>query len=134
MRPIVTLALAALLAGCGASTDAPGANADATATVAPSPQAPASPSPAMQELTGTLGGDAELEGGCVWLETGDGRIEVLWPEGWTVGTDPVELRDPDGQVVAGDGDAVEVTAAPAPDLVSTCQVGELWRATAVRAP
>jgi hypothetical protein len=131
VRLLVTLAVVALLAGCGAPATDPGAGATATGDA--SRRAIASSPPATQQLTGTLGGDAELEGGCVWLDTGQGRVEVLWPEGWTVGTDPVELRDPDGQVVAGAGDEIEVEAAPAPDLVSTCQVGDLWRATAVRA-
>lgn len=133
MRAMATLALAALLAGCGGP---PTADPDPTpgAAAQPTPQAMASPTIATQPLVGTLGGDAQLEGGCVWLDTDVGRIEVLWPEGWTVGTDPIELRDPDGEVVAGEGDELGIDGAPAPDLVSTCQVGELWRATAVRAP
>ena len=56
---------------------------------------------------------------------------MLWPEGWTAGTDPVELRSPDGEVGAGAGDEGRVDASPAPKLVSTCQAGELWPATAV---
>lgn len=123
MRPIATLALTAVLAGCGASAADP----------EPTPRELVTPSAATQALVGTLGGDAQLEGGCVWLDTDDGRIEVLWPEGWTVGTDPVELRNPDGEVVAGAGDEVRVDASPAREMVSTCQVGRIWRATAVEA-
>lgn len=133
MRPIATLALTVLLAGCGASATDPEPSPSA-ADPAPTPRELVSPSVATQPVVGTLGGDAQLEGGCVWLDTDDGRIEVLWPEGWTVATDPIELRNPDGEVAAGEGDEVRVDAAPAPELVSTCQVGELWRATRVSVP
>lgn len=133
MRPIATLALAVLLAGCGGTAADPEPSPRASADV-PTPPVLASPSASTEPLVGTLGGDAQLEGGCVWLNTDEGRIEVLWPEGWTVGTDPIELRDPGGEVVAGEGDRVRVDAAPAPALVSTCQIGELWRATTVDVP
>lgn len=82
-------------------------------------------------ITGELGGDAQLEGGCVWVEADDGRYEVLWPQGWQAGADPVELRNPDGDVIAREGDEVRVTGAEATDVATTCQVGTVFEAGAV---
>lgn len=79
-------------------------------------------------LTGVLAGDPQLEDGCVWLETDDGSYEVLWPAGWEADADPVELRNPDGEVVAREGDEVGVDGSEAPDAVTTCQVGPVFDA------
>lgn len=122
-RLTVLLLTVLLLAGCGASS----------ADSEPTARQLASPSAATRTRAGTLGGDARLEGGCVWLDTDDGRIEIVWPDGWTADADPVELRDPSGGVVAAAGDDVRIDGSPAPDAVSTCQVGEIWTATAVSA-
>lgn len=127
MRTVATLlALAALLptlAACGGAAD---------------PESPADEGdPAMSDdtgettITGELSGDAELEGGCVWLETDDARYEVLWPEGWEANADPIELRNPDGDVIAREGDEVQVTGAEATDVATTCQVGTIFEANAV---
>lgn len=82
-------------------------------------------------VTGQLGGSAQLEGGCVWVEADDGRYEVLWPQGWQADADPVELRNPDGDVIAREGDEVRVTGAEATDVATTCQVGTVFEASAV---
>lgn len=82
-------------------------------------------------IAGTLDGDADLEGGCVWLDTADGRYEVLWPDGWRASADPVALRNPDGDVVARRGDRVEVTGRRAEDRITTCQRGTIFEATEV---
>lgn len=124
MRTAILLALLLALTACGASSAAP-------ATDATVPADPASAGTAQATLSGVLGGDADLEGGCVWLDTDDGRVEVVWPDGYRVTTDPVEVRDPDDAVVAAEGGEVTIEGAPAADRVSTCQVGEIWTATAV---
>lgn len=82
-------------------------------------------------ITGTLGGDESLEGGCAWLDTADGRYQVLWPDGYTVEFGPVRLLGPEGEVVADAGQTLTVEGEPAEDMMSVCQVGELWQATAV---
>ncbi len=82
---------------------------------------------AKQSLTGTLEGDAQLEGGCVWLETPDGRYEVLWPDDIKAETDPVQLVR-DGEVVAEEGDEVVVEGHVEDDMVSVCQVGTIFTA------
>jgi hypothetical protein len=62
------------------------------------------------QLTGTLSGDPELEGGCIWLMApGGSRWAVLWPEGYSEelrGEEAVLLRD--GQVIAREGDYLTV--------------------------
>lgn len=82
-------------------------------------------------ITGALAGDPELEGGCVWLETEEARYEVLWPDGWEADTDPIELRNPEGDVVAREGDELRVTGQQADDVATTCQVGTIFEASAV---
>lgn len=82
-------------------------------------------------LEGTLGGDPELEGGCAWLDTDDGRYEVLYPQGYELGLDPVRLTAPDGDTVAEEGDTVRVRGQVTDDVVSVCQVGTIFRATEV---
>lgn len=84
------------------------------------------------EITGALGGDAQLEGGCVWVDGADGeRYEVLWPGGWEADADPVELRDPEGQVVAREGDEVTVRGTTPADVATVCQVGTVVEASEV---
>jgi hypothetical protein len=83
------------------------------------------------QIIGKLGGDPELEGGCVWVETGDERYEVQWPEGWQADADSVQLRNPDGEVVASEGDELTVSGAMAHDVVTVCQVGPVFEATDV---
>jgi hypothetical protein len=108
MRRMYMLVVLIALTGCAtASSDATTATATATSH--------------MRE--GLLGGDPELEGGCVWLDTGQERLEIIWPEGYRITADPIELRDPTGAVVATAGDRIRVRGDVAPDVMSVCQVG-----------
>ena len=125
MRTAIVTVLLLTAAACAGS---PAADAgDATGTQA-SPTSAAS-----DTLVGTLGGDPALEGGCVWLDTDTGRVEVVWPDGYTASAEPLELRGPDGEVVAAAGDDVRIEGSRADDRVSVCQVGAIWEATAVDA-
>lgn len=80
---------------------------------------------------GTLGGDASLEGGCAWLDTSDGRLEVLYPEGYEVRFEPLRLLGPDGETIAEEGDTVRVRGRVAEDRMSICQVGTIFQASEV---
>ena len=81
-------------------------------------------------VTGRLGFD-DIEGGCSFLETGDGtRYEVAYPEGWTIDRMQAELRGPDGQV-AHAGESVTVVGAVATYRSSICQIGPIFVATDV---
>jgi len=91
------------------------------------------PSGPVEVLRGTLGGDAQLEGGCTWLDTNSGeRVQVLYPEGYEATADPVRLVGPDGAEIAGAGDLVEIEVGGRPDVSTICQVGPVVQATAVR--
>lgn len=92
----------------------------------------ASKSTALGEiLTGTLGGDAALEGGCTWLEFEGERVQVVYPDGYRATADPLELTGPDGTVIARGGDKVTVTGAPDPGMATFCQVGPVFTADMV---
>jgi hypothetical protein len=84
-------------------------------------------------MTGTLTGDAQLEGGCVWIDTPEGAIELLLPEGYTTTTEPVALVGPDGETLAEAGDEVTITGRPATEILTTCQVGAVWHVSAIEA-
>ena len=84
------------------------------------------------DLIGTFGGDAQLEGGCAWVDGDDGkRYEVIYPEGWRVHFDPLHLVDPDGDVRAEEGDRIGLNGSVATDSVSFCQVGRICEASEV---
>jgi hypothetical protein len=126
------LALAALLmAACGEDVaEPPGDEPEPT-------EEPAEPDDRDEAedamvLTGTFTGDPQLEGGCAWVETDDGtRYEVMWPQGYEVTWHPLELRGPDGAVVARDGDEVRVSGTVAEDMASICMVGPIVQADTV---
>lgn len=84
-----------------------------------------------QVLEGTLGGDAQLEGGCAWLENDEGRFEVRYPDGYEVAFEPVRLVGPDGDTVAEEGDVVRVRGRIGGDVVTVCQVGTVFDAQEV---
>ncbi|CAN5675869.1 MAG: hypothetical protein H0T98_00925 [Euzebyaceae bacterium] len=83
-------------------------------------------------LTGTLGRDETLEGGCAWLEADGRRWQVIYPHGYRLDVASGALFGPDGKI-AGNGDTVTVQGAEAPDMATTCQVGPVFRATSVEA-
>ena len=56
--------------------------------------------------TGTFHAARTPQGACAWI--GEKRAAFVWPYGYRVSFDPVELLDPDGQVVAREGDIVTV--------------------------
>lgn len=123
---IVLLAIA--LAACGG---APGGGPVAGGGATAAPTGTQSGGSETGELSGTLGGDAQLEGGCAWLDAGGTRWQVAYPDGYTVTFDPLRLTGPGGEVAA-EGDTVTVTGAPAEGVATICQVGPVWQATAVR--
>jgi hypothetical protein len=130
-----------LLAACTAAPAASGPSA-ATSTAAPSASASPSislitPGPSKQipgatdTYTGILSFDS-IEGGCAFLQTADGRkLEILYPEGWTLQRSTHQLLAPDGSVHGRAGDTVSVRGTEATDMASICQVGPIIRATEV---
>jgi hypothetical protein len=91
-------------------------------------------------VTGVLEGDANLEGGCMWLRDAAGdQWEILWPDGYAAefrgdlpvggGDVPVIVRE--GGVVASEGDLVTVSGHRPPGVGSHCMVGIVFAATEV---
>ena len=121
--PLLLVVLALAVTACGAGDDA-AAPPDDTGGASEA-----------GTLIGVLGGDAELEGGCAWIEPTGGpdadlgdRVEPLWPEGHRVEFEPdLRLLGPDGEVVAERGDEVVLVGAPAEDMATACQVGVPYR-------
>lgn len=128
-RRVVAVLMLSLLAGC---TSGAGSSGAPSASLEPaSPQPSNSAAGGGQLYTGTLGSDA-IEGGCTYLQTADGtRLEVIYPDGWTVQRAPLALVDPGGQVVASAGEEVTIRGEDAQDMVSICQIGPIVRATEV---
>jgi hypothetical protein len=118
MRRMYVLVALIALTGCAS------ASSDTTA---------ATPTATGHMREGVLGGDPDLEGGCVWLDTGQERLEIVWPEGYRITADPIELRDPTGAVVATAGDRIRVRGDVAADVMSTCQIGRTWNVEDVQA-
>lgn len=81
-------------------------------------------------ITGALGGDAQLEGGCAWVDDGTTRWNVQYPQGYAISFEPLTLTGPGGQT-AGEGDTITVTGSEQRDVMTLCQIGPVWAATAV---
>lgn len=89
------------------------------------------PPGADDELTGVLGADS-VEGGCGYLQASNGtRYQVIYPDGWNLQLSPLQLTSPEGEIVARGGDEVTVRGSEATDMASICQIGPIFRATAV---
>jgi hypothetical protein len=128
------LAGSLLVAACSAAGASPSA---ATPSASPSialitagPSKPLAPD-AADTYTGILSFDS-IEGGCAFLQAADGRkLQVLYPEGWTLQKSPLELLAPDGSVHSRAGDTVSVKGSEATDMASICQIGPIIQATEV---
>ncbi|MBW3665621.1 MAG: hypothetical protein KY469_21205 [Actinobacteria bacterium] len=124
-RAVLIVAVAVLLAACGGTSEPTARDTSPAQDGSPTSSSEAA-------FTGSLGGDAQLEGGCAWLETEtEGRVEPRWPDGYRVAFEPVRLLGPDGEVVAEEGDTVTVRGAIAGDVMTICQVGPVLRVTQV---
>ncbi len=138
MRLILLLAI--VLAACradegGQATDDPTSAitpSPTTASPRPSPSGDASPGdPSGATLEGTLG-VADVEGGCAYLRAADGtRWEIIYPTGWRARTNPLQLVDPAGVVVAQAGATITVRGREARNAGSICQIGPIFEATEV---
>jgi hypothetical protein len=136
VRILLVLTLVVPLTACAGRGGGAG-SASLSATPAASPALRASPTEHLEqppgpeiELTGILGYDDELEGGCAYLQTdADTRYEVLYPDGWKLQGN--RLRNPAGDIAAIAGDTVTVRGVERADAASICQIGPIFQATAV---
>ena len=146
MRTIVALACALTVAACAAPAGKP--TQTPTPEQRPMESSEPSPTPSLDltsqqpsrapaggdELTGVLGADT-IEGGCGYLQTPDRtRYQVIYPEGWDLQLNPLQLTSPTGEVVARGGDEVTVRGRVSTDMASICQIGPIFQATEVVIP
>jgi hypothetical protein len=133
MHPPVRLlpfAFVLVIAACSAS---PAASTPPSAAAAPSlgPNSSLTVKPVgTADYSGTLAMDS-IEGGCAYLQSADGKkYQVIYPEGWQLNKNPLELVAPDGSVHAKAGDTVSIKGSEA-DMASICQIGPIIQATEV---
>jgi hypothetical protein len=75
------------------------------------------------ELDGVFGGNADhlLETGCVWIESGGQRYELIGDGGWDIRIDPpLRVEDPAGRVVARVGDSLRIRGGASEALGTNC--------------
>lgn len=128
---VVVIALAGAACG-GGDAPAPGTDGGQDATTGDDGAAQ------VGTLTGVLEGDAQLEGGCAWLEVTGGRdadigerVEPLLPAGVRVEFEPeLHIVGPDGEVLAARGEELVVVGRPAEDVATVCQVGPAYEVDA----
>lgn len=64
---------------------------------------------AMQALaSGPFHGSVTSKGACAWVGAADSPRPFLWPEGYALRTDPIRLVGPNGEVVAREGDVLDL--------------------------
>jgi hypothetical protein len=61
---------------------------------------------------------------CAWI--GDTHIPTLWPAGYRLGTNPIQLIGPDGTVVANEGDVIETGGGFAGSVQCGAYSGPAW--------
>ena len=76
-------------------------------------------------IQGRLEGDANVDGGCLWLETERGPQAVLWPAGYSARFDPAQLVGPTGEIVATTGDLITATGGySSAEGMTRCRLGQ----------
>lgn len=138
----MTSLVAALVAMVALSACASSSGSSQSADASPSPSSASTPVKSEQptsrpagggtdELIGALGADS-VEGGCAYLQAEDGtRYEVIYPDGWQVQPAPLQLRNPEGEVVATGGETITVRGNEAGDMASICMIGPIFTADEV---
>jgi hypothetical protein len=131
LAPIALLVVAACTASdSGRSASDSGRSASDDSFTLPSGRDKSFAPSGGRTVEGTLLFD-DIEGGCSYLQLRDGsKLEIVYPEGWTLDRAAAVLRGPDGVVVDA-GATLRVTGSVATDRSSICQVGPIFEATSV---
>lgn len=75
------------------------------------------------ELEGTFAGNADhlLQTGCLWIDSGGQRYELIGDGGWTIRTDPpFRIEDESGRVVTRQGDSLRIRGRASEALGTNC--------------
>lgn len=125
----VLVPIALLVVAACTTSDSGRAAGDDSFTLPPGRDKSFAPSGA-RTVEGTLVFD-DIEGGCSYLQLRDGsKLEIVYPDGWTLDRAAAVLRGPDAVVVDA-GATLRVTGSVATDRSSICQVGPIFQATSV---
>lgn len=96
--------------------------------------------PGMDALgIGKLAGKSQDGIGCFWLISPSGlKTALVWPFGFTAGSDPLEVLGGDGQLIAEPGDQVELGGGSFPNRAPTpgddpCDIGTAFIVSTVAA-
>ena len=133
---VLTAVCVVVLAACagetadqaGPTTAATSAPTAPTATGAPTPTSGATTDPGTgpaadgSTFTGTLEGDAQLEGGCLWLASDGDRYELQLPPSYEVDLAELAIVAPSGETITA-GTELQVVGELQEDMVTICQVG-----------
>lgn len=79
--------------------------------------------PPPADLAGIFSGNYDhlLQTGCLWVQVGDVRYELLGDGGWVIrGDPPLRIEDGRGRVYARDGDMIRVNGIVSPGLGRGC--------------
>jgi hypothetical protein len=101
----VLLSAAALSTACSSIRSAHGTPSQASRAVVDLPSNGWNGGPAMEAaLSGAFHASVIGDKACAWI--GDVETPMLWPAGYRLETNPLQLIGPDGTVVANEGDAM----------------------------
>lgn len=86
--------------------------------------------PAAVDLEGSFGGNYDhlLQTGCLWIQTGAQRYELLAADiGWSIrGDPPIRVEDERGQVFAREGDTLRIRGLVIASLGTGCVESAIW--------
>jgi len=119
------LALALVATACSGS--------EGTAAHRPLPTHHVGKTARLAAAEGTLRGSVADE--CLWVDTNGHRMDVSWPNGYTMSIDPVAVRNRRGRIVVHVGERVSMSGGYGPHATTTrCSTGDdVFMADAVSA-
>jgi hypothetical protein len=85
--------------------------------------------PAAVDLEGSFGGNYDhlLQTGCLWVQTGGQRYELIGDGGWSIrGDPPIRVEDERGQVFAREGDTLRIHGQVMAGLGTGCVESAIW--------
>jgi hypothetical protein len=130
---LLSLAVISLSACAAAAESGRGEASDDIVSLPSSSSSSGKPGAGPTIVRGVLAFD-DIEGGCAYLQTADGRrFEVIYPEGWAIDRPGAKLDGPSGEVVRA-GESLTVKGSIARDRSSICQVGPIFEASSVSPP
>jgi hypothetical protein len=85
--------------------------------------------PTAVDLEGSFGGNYDhlLQTGCLWIQSGGQRYELIGDGGWSIrGDPPIRVEDERGQVFAREGDTLRIHGQVVAGLGTGCVESAIW--------